>query len=307
MPAFLSDALLALSSIRRPAPDATFSGGPNRAILEPDPISLGGPAFTTSTVTATIQRELERLEHEEGVRVLYACESGSRAWGFASQDSDYDMRFIYIRPVDFYLSLGQKRDVLERMLPDDLDLAGWDLPKALRLFAKSNPPLLEWLDSPIIYRQEPAFTDALKALLPSYYAPRACRYHYLNTAKKNYSRYLQGDRVRLKKYLYVLRPVLACRWLEAGYGPVPMAMQTLVDRLLPDGEYRDALQALLDRKRQGDELDYAPRVRVLDKLIEGALTQLEDAPKTQPQPRVEMTALDELFRDTLRRYGPVQT
>ena len=248
---------------------------------------------------------MKKLEQEESVRILYACESGSRAWGFASQDSDYDVRFIYVRPRNWYLSLEQKRDVLERMLPNDLDLAGWDLPKALALFAKSNPPMLEWLGSPIVYHKEPGFTEALKALLPTYYAPRACMYHYLHMAKGNRRDYLKGETVWTKKYLYVLRPVLACRWIAEGHGPVPMAMQTLVDTLL-EGERHSAIQELIERKRQGDELAQGPRLPVLDALIDETLAQLEDAPKTQEQPKVEMTALDTLFLDTLERYAPRQ-
>ncbi len=86
------------------------------------------------------------------------------------------MRFVYICCVDWYLSLESKRDVLEQQRPHEIDLSGWDLQKALKLFAKSNPPLLEWLGSPIVYREEQGFTDALKGLLPSLYAPRACMY-----------------------------------------------------------------------------------------------------------------------------------
>ena len=246
---------------------------------------------------------MRRLEQTEHIRILYACESGSRAWGFASQDSDYDVRFIYVRPRNWYLSLEQKRDVLERMLPNDLDLAGWDLPKALTLFAKSNPPMLEWLGSPIVYHEEQGFTNALKALLPTYYAPRACMYHYLHMAKGNRRDYLKGDTVWTKKYLYVLRPVLACEWIAAGYGPVPMEMQTLVDTLL-EGERRAAIQELIERKRQGDELAQGPRLPVLDALIDETLAQLEDAPKTQEQLRVEIAALNALFLDTLERYAP---
>ena len=249
---------------------------------------------------------MKRLEQTEHIRIVYACESGSRAWGFASRDSDYDVRFLYVRSLEWYLSLQSKRDVLERQLPHDLDLSGWDVHKALILFAKFNPPLLEWLGSPIVYREEPSFTDALKGLLPSYYAPRACMYHYLHMAKGNYREYLKGETVWTKKYLYVLRPILACRWLEAGHGPVPMEMTTLVDTLL-QGERRAAIRELIARKQQGEELDQGPRFPVLDALIEEALAQLEGAPKAQVQPHTDITALDELFRQTVEHYAPVQT
>jgi predicted nucleotidyltransferase len=110
-----------------------------------------------------ILEELKRIEKEEGVRILYACESGSRAWGFPSKDSDYDVRFIYIRPVDWYVSIYDKRDVIERPISDMLDINGWDLRKALNLFRKSNPPLLEWLKSTM-----PFFAKILYAPLPTH-------------------------------------------------------------------------------------------------------------------------------------------
>ncbi len=248
---------------------------------------------------------MKRLEQQEHIRILYACESDSRAWGFASQDSDYDVCFIYVRPLNWYLSLEKKRNVLEEMLPNDLELAGWDVTKALTLFAKSNPPMLEWLDSPIVYYEEPGFTEALKALLPTYYAPRACMYHYLHMAKSNRRDYLKGETVWTKKYLYVLRPVLACEWIAQGHGPVPMAMQALVDTLL-EGERHSAIQTLIERKRRGDELAEGPRLPVLDALIDETLERLQDAPETQAQPKVTIKALDALFVDTLERYAPRQ-
>ncbi len=132
-------------------------------------------------------------------------------------------------------------------------------------------------------------------------------YHCLHMAKGNYREYLKGETVWTKKYLYVLRPILACRWIEAGYGLVPMDMLTLVNCLLPEGERKAALHELIARKQEGDELDKGPRILVLDALIEEAPTQLDGTPKAQEQPRVEMTALDELFQRVLGRYALAQT
>src|SRR5688572_12295092 len=130
---------------------------------------------------AEIQRRLADVEEADGARILYAVESGSRAWGFPSADSDYDVRFVYIRSRDWYLSvnLESRRDVIERPIVDHIDLSGWDIRKALRLFAKSNPPLLEWLSSPIVYRDDLGFADAVRALLPRYYSPVSSLYHFL--------------------------------------------------------------------------------------------------------------------------------
>ena len=117
-----------------------------------------------AAVRQEVRRRLDDLEREEAVRVLYACESGSRAWGFASTDSDYDVRFLYVRPRDWYLSIAARRDVIEQPIVDPYDVNGWDLRKALQLFRKSNPPLLEWLGSPIVYRERTSAAAALRRL-----------------------------------------------------------------------------------------------------------------------------------------------
>jgi predicted nucleotidyltransferase len=150
-----------------------------------------------------ILTELERIEHEENVRILYACESGSRAWGFPSKDSDYDVRFLYARPVDWYLSILEKRDVIERPISGMLDINGWDLRKALNLFRKSNPPLLEWLQSPIVYRENRAIAEQIRRISPFTFSQKSCMYHYLHMAKRNYREYLQGERAKIKKYEFL--------------------------------------------------------------------------------------------------------
>ena len=101
-----------------------------------------------------IHSRLIEIEAKNAIKIVYACESGSRAWGFPSANSDYDVRFIYIRPVDWYLSIYEKRDVIEYPIDEQLDISGWDLKKALQLLRKTNPPLLEWLGSPIVYLEE---------------------------------------------------------------------------------------------------------------------------------------------------------
>lgn len=152
----------------------------------------------TEEMKARITTELARIEAEEQVRILYACESGSRAWGFPSRDSDYDVRFIYVRRVDWYLSIYDKRDVIERPISGMLDINGWDLRKALNLFRKSNPPLLEWLRSPIVYKESYSTAEGIRRIFPATFSPRSCMYHYLHMARGNYREYLQGEQVRVK-------------------------------------------------------------------------------------------------------------
>ena len=162
-----------------------------------------------------VRNALAQVEAARNVRVLFACESGSRAWGFASRDSDYDVRFLYVHRRDWYLSVEDRRDVIEQPIADDLDVSGWELRKALRLLRKSNPPLLEWLKSPVVYRHDPVFAAEFGALAAEFYSPRRCFAHYLHMAFGNWRDYLRGrEEVSLKKYLYVFRPLLACRWIE---------------------------------------------------------------------------------------------
>jgi uncharacterized protein len=223
-----------------------------------------------------VRDALARLEAERNVRVLYACESGSRAWGFASRDSDYDVRFLYVHSRDWYLSVEDRRDVIEEPLSDELDVSGWELRKALRLLRKSNPPLLEWLKSPVVYQHDPVFTAEFNELSAQFYSPQRCFSHYLHMASGNWRHYLQGrEQVSLKKYLYVFRPLLACRWIERGLGQVPMLFSQLVESVLEETNVRAALDALVARKQAGDELDSEPPVEALSRFVARELLRLE--------------------------------
>ena len=174
-------------------------------------------------VRETILAHLDAIEREHEVTVLYACESGSRGWGFASPDSDYDVRFVYVHRRGWYLTVEPGRDVIELPISGELDINGWDLRKALKLLHNSNPVLLEWLRSPIVYRQHAALAPRLAALCVRHLSPERAYHHYLSMARKNCREHLLGEVVRYKKYLYVLRPLLAARWIRAGRGAPPMS------------------------------------------------------------------------------------
>ncbi|GGN97834.1 nucleotidyltransferase domain-containing protein [Saccharibacillus kuerlensis] len=258
-------------------------------------------AHTDPTVYANIQTELSRIEREESVRILYACESGSRAWGFPSQDSDYDVRFLYVHESHWYLSVFDRRDVIERPISDQLDVNGWDLRKALRLFRKSNPPLLEWLQSPIVYREIPKAADDIRSLSGPAFSPKACTFHYLHMARGNYRDYLQGETVRSKKYFYVLRPLLACAWIERFGELPPMAFNTLIDTLLEEGELKMAIERLLERKKSGIELKEESRIEVINQYVETQIDYYEQrAPRMPDHGESVDDRLDPLFRSVLR-------
>ena len=198
-------------------------------------------------INTRIISSLREIEGEKGVKILYACESGSRAWGFPSADSDYDVRFVYVQPVKRYLSIRKRRDVIEVSADGKLDISGWDLQKALLLLRKSNPPLLEWLGSPIIYLEEYAVAAQMRQLAAQYYSATASAYHYLHMARGNYREYLKGETVWLKKYFYVLRPILAVKWIEQGMGIVPTAFDTLVDKMVSDTKLKKEITALVQK------------------------------------------------------------
>ena len=248
----------------------------------------------------TILKRLLEIEEKEVIAILYACESGSRAWGFPSSDSDYDVRFLYIRPYDWYLSIGQKRDVLEYKLEGDLDINGWDLQKALSLFQKSNPPLFEWLHSPIRYYEKFSTAEKLRQLMPVYYSPSACAHHYLHMANGNYREYLNGEQVWLKKYFYVLRPILAIKWIENSFGPVPMKLEVLVERIIEDSSLRSEIERLITLKLQGDELSMGPRVEVISDFIAGELSRLDANGVNFDSKSNLIEPLNDIFRDTLK-------
>jgi len=247
-------------------------------------------------VSQRVRDALARIEAERNVRVLYACESGSRAWGFASRDSDYDVRFLYVHRRDWYLSVEERRDVIELPIADDLDVSGWELRKALRLLLKSNPPLLEWLKSPIVYGCDPAFVAEFRELAEEFYSPRRCFAHYLHMAFGNWRHYLLGrELVSLKKYLYVFRPLLACRWIERQLGQVPMLFEELVEGVLEEAEVHSALDALVARKRSAEELAVEPPVEALSRFIAEELPRLE-ALNAPEESAGEMEELNRFFR-----------
>lgn len=229
----------------------------------------------------TILNRLTEIERKENVRILYAAESGSRAWGFASPDSDYDVRFIYVRRAEDYIRVLPLRDVIEWEISDTLDISGWDIQKAFRLLLKSNPTLFEWSNSPVVYRTTPEW-EKVKQIISSYFSSRNGVYHYLHMAQGNYREYLQAKQVKLKKYLYVIRPILACRWILRTGTPPPMEFDSLVQSDL-DPALLPEIRALLQRKKKTSELGLVPRIDPLNDYIEAQLTELQDAAASLPE------------------------
>lgn len=243
---------------------------------------------------------LDQIERDHNVRILFAVESGSRAWGFASKDSDYDVRFIYLHPVEWYLSIRKHRDVIECPISGDLDISGWDLPKALGLFRKSNPPLLEWLGSPHVYRDCYGVAERMRKLMAEFYSPKRCMLHYLHMARGNFREYLKGETVRIKKYFYVLRPVLACLWIEKHNTMPPTEFSEVYKDVNLSTSLAAEIDTLLIRKKAGDELDVEPRIEVINSFLEQQIDHCSDFVECMGMTDVDEVVLDVFFREILK-------
>lgn len=220
-----------------------------------------------------ILQKLEETEQEKNVRIIYACESGSRAWGFPSSDSDYDVRFIYVHPTTWYLEISEKRDVIEMPVGPVLDINGWDLRKSIILLKKSNGPLLEWLTSPIVYRENVHAAGILKEIIEDAFLPKTACWHYLSLAKGMYAKIKASDHTRIKTYLYALRSVLCCLWIIETRTQPPMIFNVLKEKYL-NGKLKTEVDQLLFIKSDSNEKDTIKRVRVLDAFIENQLVEI---------------------------------
>jgi predicted nucleotidyltransferase len=250
-----------------------------------------------------ISDRLDAIEEKHGVKVLYACESGSRAWGFPSADSDYDVRVVYVHPRDWYLSLDLERrdDTIDPPVAGDLDLHGWDLRKALQLFHAANPTLLEWLRSPIVYREDEAVMDRWRALISDYYVPGAVGPAYRGMARSITEQNLDDPPIPHKAYLYVLRALLAVRWIEQDRGPVPVEFARLVDAAEIDPELRTAIDTLLDRKRTGAEMETGPHLPVVHDFIEAEIERQTTVQFPDSETHPDIDPLNTFFRHVLDR------
>ena len=240
-----------------------------------------------------ILEELRKIEEQENVKIIMAIESGSRAWGFASPDSDYDVRFIYVRKESDYLKLEKFRDVIEWKLDDVLDINGWDIRKALQLLHNSNPTVFEWCASPIVYLETEEFSW-LKEILPMYFSEKKSLYHYWHTADSTYRDHLIGEKVKVKKYFYVLRPLLAAKWILDKKTAPPMLFEELVEAELED-ELKPELDHLLELKKTLPEMGKTSKISVIDAYIQKKLPEIKTLAEEIEGKASEWDTLNELF------------
>ncbi len=254
------------------------------------------------TALARILADLDRIERDERVRILFAVESGSRAWGFPSPDSDYDARFVYVREADWYLSLQPGRDVIELPIDGDFDINGWDIQKALLLLLKPNPVLLEWLSSPIRYRWNDEACATLQAFAERTAYARACLHHYVSLARRMWNEFVEGrESVNLKKYLYILRPAMCIAWIRERPGEIPpMSLPELMAGIALDAAFRDEVLELLARKARTSEVGDGPRLVPLEAFVQRqwAWANAQDVRVTAD--RILRAEAEELFRAFVR-------
>lgn len=250
----------------------------------------------------TILNTLRDLESAHDVTILYACESGSRGWGFPSTDSDYDVRFIYVHKPDHYLSIDSHKDVLDLPVDAVLDVGGWDLKKTLRLLHSSNAALFEWLQSPIIYQEVPGFLTEVGTLMKAHFNPNAALHHYLGIAGNAWNNRMVGDQMKIKKYCYVLRCVLAAKWIVERNSIPPMELQHLLPLISENTAALTAIERLLTVKATANEKTLMDPVPVLDALIMQAFESCEAATSSIAVRHSTTESLNDFFRATLKTF-----
>ena len=245
-----------------------------------------------------IKEKLSDIEKEQKVRILYACESGSRAWGFPSPNSDYDVRFIYAHDLDWHLSLRDKKDTIDLPINDDLDMGGWEIKKTLGLLWKSNPPLLEWLQSPMVYQSESKFLSDIQRLCSEYFSPIAVMHHYLSMSKKYLDASQQTDQVKLKKYFYALRIAIAGNWVREKESIPPIELPKMFDVVSDD--VQDKIEELITIKSQQNEDYLHEREPLIDEFLSETIKQNEAIANDLPSANGSIEMLDDFYRNVVK-------
>ena len=269
------------------------------------------PPSMDPAAVARIDERLTAIRRDETVAIPLAIESGSRAWGFPSPDSDYDCRFIFVRPTEHYLSPWSRRDVIETPLSGELDVNGWDLRKALKLLLKGNAVIIEWLTSPITYDCDRQFRAEFLTLARRVADRALIARHYLHLGERQRRSYFSDARaVPRKKIFYALRPAAALRWLRLHPGETvaPMNFPQLLAQCSPPTEVSDIASRLMDRKAVTRELGSeplpAPIAAFIDAEFEQARASMIEAGPASTGAREEAEAF---FLSVFQRLAPRQS
>ena len=239
-----------------------------------------------------IKQILNEIEQKKKIKILYACETGSRAWGFPSPDSDYDIRFIYQHERDWYLSLSQRKDTIE-VMDGDLDITGWDLKKCLTLLKKSNAPLIERFQSPIEYYETPGFKNEFKILIGSYYSPISVFFHHYSLAKKFWEDIKEANEFKLKSWFYLTRSLLSCNWIIQDKSVLPMHIEGLMQYV--DDDVKNNIRALIELKKGVGEKYLHQRDEKSNTWVLGLFQLIEASKNDLGVSKTDMGLLNEFF------------
>jgi len=247
-----------------------------------------------------IKTYLAEIEKKNDINILLACETGSRAWGFPSPDSDYDVRIIYMHKKNWYLSLIEEKDTIELMLDNnEIDISGWDLRKSLRLLWKSNPPLLERIQSPIIYKVNNEFLKGIHLIAKDTYSRIATIHHYLSMAKKNHDEIIDKSEFKLKKFFYALRASIACKWILEKEEIPPIVFQQMLENLNIDEILKQNIYKLIKLKSTKSESYYHSNEPELIDFMQNCIVTAENEAKSLPSSKAKLTDLNLFFIKTL--------
>lgn len=257
-----------------------------------------------------IDARLNSIRSQHDVAIPLAVESGSRAWGFASPDSDYDCRFVFVRPVEQHLTPWPRRDVIEMPIEDDLDVNGWELGKAVKLLLKGNAVIIEWLRSPIVYSGEAWFRDAFLNFAVRFADRNLIGRHYLHLGERQQRESLGDEKnVPQKKMFYALRPAAALRWLRLNPRQTlpPMHFPTLMSQCDPPSDVAALVKDLIAAKRRSAELGVtslpAPIAAFLAQEFDAARSAFEMTAPVAVRDDIRARA-EEFYRDiTVRCAG----
>jgi len=248
----------------------------------------------------SIAEYLKEIEAKENIEILLACETGSRAWGFPSPDSDYDVRLIYKHDLKWYLRLSERKDTIERMLDDrEIDISGWDLRKSLRLLQKSNPPLLERIQSPIVYKSSEPFISDLNEIASQFYSRIATMHHYLSMAKKGIDEISGTEQHRLKKFFYTIRAAVACKWIVERDDIPPIVFQEMLNGLEIQPEIVQRIDELVSVKATKNESYLHSGEYDLMKFISRCIELGETNSKSLPSAKGDLEVLNAFFMSTV--------
>ncbi len=247
-----------------------------------------------------IKKYLSDLEEEKGIEILLACETGSRAWGFPSPDSDFDVRIIYKHEKDWYLGLTEEKDTIECFLENnEIDICGWDLRKSLRLLAKSNPPLLERIQSPIIYKVDKEFLTGINSVAQKTYSRIATIHHYLSMAKKAFEEVANSDEYKLKKFFYALRSSVACLWILEKEEIPPIELGKMLNGLDLPAILKTRIGELIEIKSSISETYFYKGENELIEFMKACIERAENESQSLPASKWKMTDLNDFFLKTL--------